>query len=1086
MTKRLRAFFPALLALLLLPLAGDRTTALRALLGEAHAAVDPSKDKNYDLTSLEVLRKSVVAVKDNYVDPSRINPKEMFVAALESVEKQVAEVMVEPGAPACEDAKGKEPGTTAQVGHCSPSGAPGRVAEGKVRVTVGSATREFDYSDVTNVWQIPLKMRDVFAFLKENLVSQNDQREIEYAAINGMLSTLDPHSWLLKPEQYKEMNVQTRGEFGGLGFVISMREDRLTVNRVLKNTPAFRAGVKRGDVITQIDNDSTVSMELQEAVDRMRGKPGTKVSIYVQHKGSEMKKLDLTRDLITFETVTSKLLDNGVGYVKLASFSGTTTRDMQAAIRAMKAMVKTTTGGNLKGLVLDMRGNPGGLLEQAIQVSDTFVEEGTIVTTVGMNGQLREPKLARNDGGEREFPMAVLISSDSASASEIVAGALKNLNRAVIVGRQSFGKGSVQLLYPFADRDVGDSALKLTIAQYLTPGDISIQEVGITPDIELVPARILKDRIDLFSAPKTFREADYEKHFFNAFAHDEEQAKEARLRATSKPAESLRYLREESSKEKKAREAAEAGQTPEDDLAEEDGIDDDGVTVDYQIDFCRDLLLRATSTNRLEQLQQMKPFVAEKRAAEQEKVKKSLEAMGLSWGAPAAEQLAAAKGLKGKLSGEMKAPRTTAGGTLDLTVTAVNHGAAPLYRLRAVTKCDHPLLDRREFVFGKLEPGEKRTWTVPVKVPKYTPSRRDTITVRWEDEAGTSLDELKGESDLAELPRPTLSWSYHLQGGSPDGLFHKGEKGETVELVVDVKNVGPGQAYDAYAGLKNLAEDKLNVKKGRTKLGPLKPGESKTAIFVLEAKKVLDGEQPIPLRLELGDRELWEAQRAKIFLPVGAPIETSASPAAVKVNVDTALLSSARESGTKLASVKKGVVLAAKGKVGAFYKVEFSKGRTAFLPVDAAKDAGSARPTAKAAVLLQREPPVIKLTSVDTAKGGIEVDSDHISLSGVATDLSGLRDLQIFVQHDTEYRKVFFRTARKAGELQSSQGPATLDFTADLPLKPGNSTVFLIAREDDELQTQRTIIIHRKGGAPLADAKKGSPSTAGQMLLPEK
>jgi carboxyl-terminal processing protease len=477
----------------------------------------------------------------------------------------------------------------------------------------------------------------------------------------------------------------------------------------------------------------------------------------------------------------------------------------------------------------------------------------------------------------------------------------------------------------------------------------------------------------------------------------------------------------------------------------------------------------------------MKPFVAEKRAVEQEKVKKSLEAMGLSWGAPPAEQLAAAKGQKGKLSGEMRAPRTTAGGTLDLTLTAVNHGTAPLYRLRAVTKSDHPLLDRREFVFGKLEPGEKRTWTVPVKVPKYTPSRRDTITVRWEDEAGTALDELKGESDLAELTRPTLAWSYHLQSGSADGLFHKGEKGETVELVVDVKNVGPGPAYDAYAGLKNLAEDKMNVKKGRTKLGPLKPGESKTATFVLEAKKVLDGEQPLPLRLEIGDRELWEAQRQKIFLPVGAPLELSSSPSSVKVSVDTSLLASAQESAAKLASVKKGVVLAAKGKVGAFYKVEFTKGRTAFLPVDAAKDAGSAKPTAKAALLLQREPPVIKLTSVDTAKGGIEVDSDHMSLSGVATDLSGLRDLQIFVQHDNEYRKVFFRTGRKAGELQSAQGPAALDFTADLPLKPGNSTVFLIAREDDDLQTQRTIIIHRKTPAPLAAAKKDPGPVAPQQ-----
>src|SRR5216683_667759 len=496
------AVLPVAVFLSLANIPSDRAPrALRT--PDAVAAVEP-KD-GYDLASLDIFRRSIVQIKDNYVDPSRINPREMFTSALEAVERQVAEVMVEVGGPACSDqGPRREPGTAATTpppdcGHANSS-----LAEGKVRVTVGSASREFEYRDIDTIWQIPLKMREVFSFVRDNLVTQSDQRDIEYAAINGMLSTLDPHSWLLKPDLYKEMKVQTRGEFGGLGFVISMIDDRLTVRKVLKSTPAWRAGIKKGDVITQIDADSTVSMELQEAVDRMRGKQGTRVSIIVQHKGQDPRKLDLVRAIVTYETVVSKLLDNGIGYVRLSGFSGTTTRDMQAAIRAMRQQ----NGGTLRGLVLDMRGNPGGLLEQAIQVSDAFVEEGTIVTTVGMNGQLREPKLARNDGGEREYPMAVLISSESASASEIVAGALKNL----------------------------------------TPGDVSIQEVGITPDIELVPARILKERIDLFAPPKTFREADYDKHFFNAFARDEEQAKAARERAVQKPLESLRFVKEESAK----------------------------------------------------------------------------------------------------------------------------------------------------------------------------------------------------------------------------------------------------------------------------------------------------------------------------------------------------------------------------------------------------------------------------------------------------------------------------------------------------------------------------------------------------------
>src|SRR5712664_1728679 len=665
------AILPVAVFLSLASIPSDRAPrALRT--PDAVAAVEP-KD-GYDLASLDIFRRSIVQIKDNYVDPSRINPKEMFTSALEAVERQVAEVMVEVGGPACSDqGPRREPGTAATTpvpdcGHVNSS-----LPEGKVRVTVGSAAREFEYRDIDTIWQIPLKMREVFSFVRDNLVTQTDQREIEYAAINGMLSTLDPHSWLLKPDLYKEMKVQTRGEFGGLGFVISMIDDRLTVRKVLKNTPAWRAGIKKGDVITQIDADSTVSMELQEAVDRMRGKPGTRVSIVVQHKGQDGRKLDLVRATVTYETVVSKLLDNGIGYVRLSGFSGT-------AIRAMRQQ----NGGTLRGLLLDMRGNPGGLLEQAIQVSDAFVEEGTIVTTVGMNGQLREPKLARNDGGEREFPMAVLISSESASASEIVAGALKNLNRAVIVGRQSFGKGSVQVLYDFPKKESGDeSALKLTIAQYLTPGDMSIQEVGITPDIELVPARILKERIDLFAPPKTFREADYDKHFFNAFARDEEQAKAARERAVQKPIESLRFVKDETAKERKAREAIEAGQAPEEDDSD-DPTDDDGVTLDYQIEFCRDLIAQAaTSTNRQEQLRQMKPFVEQRRAAEQEKVRKPLEAMGLNWAKAPAQQAApataAAQGAPAaqpapvRVTAELRAPRTQSGETMELAVTAHNN-----------------------------------------------------------------------------------------------------------------------------------------------------------------------------------------------------------------------------------------------------------------------------------------------------------------------------------------------------------------------------------------------------------------------------
>jgi carboxyl-terminal processing protease len=355
------------------------------------------------------------------------------------------------------------------------------------------------------------------------------------------------------------------------------------------------------------------------------------------------------------------------------------------------------------------------------------------------------------------------------------------------------------------------------------------------------------------------------------------------------------------------------------------------------------------------------------------------------------------------------------------------------------------------------------------------PSRKDDVTVKFEDDQGDAIEDVRGESDIQELPRPSFAWSWQLTGaGSADGLLHKGE---TAELVLDVKNIGQGKAYDAFAALKNLTEDKLNVKKGRTKLGPIAPGETKTATFILEPKKGLE-DAPVTVRLELGDKETWEIEKEKLQLPVGPQVPAAPSPAMVRVSVDTNVLSAALESGDKLASVKKGAVLPARGKIGAFYRVEWQKGRIGFLPVAAAKDAPrSAKTTlAKVVTLTQREPPFIKLTNVDTARGGVEVDSDHLTLTGLAGDPSGMRDLQIFVQHENDYRKVFFRTAKKSGQAHTSSGPATLDFSAELPLKPGNSTVYLIAREDDDLQAQRTLVIHRKQPA-VAQAQKTRPSS---------
>ena len=263
----------------------------------------------YRLKTLPVVTKVVLAVQENYVDPRRVNPKSMLAGSLGAVEKTVAEVMVE-----------------------------GDVSTGKVKVTVGEASREFDVSGVGTIFSFRQKLAEIMDFVQDHLVAHKNLGDVEYAAANGMLQTLDPHSVLLEPKHFKEMRLQTRGEFGGLGFVIGMRDGNLTVMKVLKGTPAQRSGIRAKDVISRIEEQSTINMDVQEAVDRLRGKPGTRVNVTVGKPGTEPRRLAIVREVINVETVPfAKLLDKNVGYVKVAQFSANTTRDITRAIEQQKA-----------------------------------------------------------------------------------------------------------------------------------------------------------------------------------------------------------------------------------------------------------------------------------------------------------------------------------------------------------------------------------------------------------------------------------------------------------------------------------------------------------------------------------------------------------------------------------------------------------------------------------------------------------------------------------------------------------------------------------------------------------------------------
>src|SRR5512137_1709196 len=598
---------------------GPTPTAAVASMGN-HAGSGSGEDggrdveQGYRLKTLPVVTKVVLAVQENYVDPRRVNPKSMLAGSLGAVEKTVAEVMVE-----------------------------GDVTAGKVKVTVGESSREFDVSDVASIFSFRQKLAEIMDFVQDHLVAHKNLGDVEYAAANGMLQTLDPHSVLLEPKNFKEMRLQTRGEFGGLGFVIGMRDGNLTVMKVLKNTPAQRSGIRAKDVISRIEEQSTINMDVQEAVDRLRGKPGTRVNVTVGKAGAEPRRLAIVREVINVETVPfAKLLDQNVGYVKVAQFSANTTRDLTRAIEQQKAEA-AAAGGKLGGLILDLRGNPGGLLEQAISVSDLFLSEGVIVKTVGEGDrrQIHEVKEAHADRNDyAQLPVVVLVNNSSASASEIVAGALKNNGRALVAGRQTFGKGSVQVLYDFSDpaHNGDDAALKLTIAQYLTPGDISIQEVGITPDVLLQPGRALPDAVNWFAPPRSMGEADLDHHFKNPLLGGDARRGDEKRKVAEKPPLELRYLLDEKDDlvakalKKEAREEARARSdepelTPAQLEDEEADANPDELVEDYQIRFAKDLLARAPYPDRARLLEGARVLVGERRTDEQARLQARLAQM---------------------------------------------------------------------------------------------------------------------------------------------------------------------------------------------------------------------------------------------------------------------------------------------------------------------------------------------------------------------------------------------------------------------------------------------------------------------------
>jgi len=772
-----------------------------------------------EFASADLTKQALAYISRSYYDPSRFNPKQMLKSGLLAISRSVPEIVV------------NFPDNTARIDVA--------VEEKEKKFTLPVFDKSLEPI-------IPF-VQQVFYFIEQNYKGEVELPDIERTFINGMLETLDPHSSLLPPKMFKEFKTQTEGEFGGLGIVVGLKDGDLTVISPLEGTPAWKAGIKPKDKIIKIGNEATINMNLNEAVEKLRGKVGSQVSLTLTREGvSDPFEANLTRAKIKIESIQSKLLpspDGDVAYIKVKGFQEDTFKELTRNLKKLKDQSK-----NFKGLVLDFRNNPGGLLGQAVDIADLFLDQGVIVSTVGAGDKIREVEQAKGLGTEDKYPIVVLANEASASASEIVAAALKNNNRSILLGEQTFGKGSVQSVYSLKD----GSALKLTIAQYLTPGNESIQSVGITPDILLTSASIAPLNTKLSKADG-FREKDLEKHLESTFNQNKKPIYQVLYYQPKKnKAESLKSKSKENEKDSDKEKEEDTN-----DYSNELKLDDD-----YYVQLGRKIVLGSPNSERQENLKHIDGLLKSSEQEEEQKISTALAGVGVDWGRGTSADLPQAQ-VSFSIEGRPGQDILHAGEEAKITLKIKNIGKGDFYQLLAKTESENPVLKNKEFVFGKIKSGETKTWTTKIKIPEFALSREDEVKFVFKELNGKIPESFSTTLTIEPKPHPFFAYSYHF-AGNPKSL----QKGDKIKMLITVKNLGPGKSKETVVNLKNLGGEGIFVAEGRVKLEGLEPNASKEATLIFNIDKNYE-KNKFDLELSIVDQNIQEFVTDKLRFELG-------------------------------------------------------------------------------------------------------------------------------------------------------------------------------------------------------------------------
>ena len=830
---------------------------------EAHGLPAPGR---YDLSQARVFAACLRHVHESYYDKTLLEPKRMLLGALEFVQREVPEILIE--------------STPAQDSQ-------------RATVRIHDQQRVFPIGDLDSPWKMLATMKKVFAFIQPNVRpnlsgvvdAEGDRRllALEVAATNGMLNALDSRSALLDVERYKEMRGGSRE--GAVGVVIRMdSKGRIVVKRSMSGSPGSRAGIQTNDRIVRIDDDVVANMTLDDVVTKLRGPVDSHIDVYVE-RGTDRtaRKMSLTRNVFYAPTIdpparvltipaTEGQAAAKVGYLHLLNFASNSFREVDDVLRGFERK-------GLKGIILDLRGNEGGLYEQGRRVADAFIDSGTLVSMVGPGGKKLDDEVATMNDHTPKVPVVVLVDHRSAAAAEIVAGAMKNLNRAIVLGERTAGAGSVQILVdvrsPIAAGDM--LGLRLTVAHFLSAGDQEIHGVGIVPDIDLTPLFVHKR-----GEPSSVR---LQPPKFGSYAREPDgRSGSGANPSAGKPTEMISYLAAPApldDDEMPLEESDIAPRDPRDRLGSEEAA---GAPNDFATEFASQILSRAKTNDRKGLLAESREVIAKTRETEERRLSAALGQVGVDWSAGPA---AAPAQLEFSLRQVGAEGAIAAGHSVTVRGTVKNVGAIPAYRVRAVLASDDLLFDEDELVFGMIAPGATRTYDVTKEIPASWLTRTDRIRATLVGQGAQTAAELT--LNIEEKARPVFDYTYQIIDDQK-ASHHEAQvqRGERLRLLVTVKNIGTGTAPHPEVWLvQHPKSDGVVIRAERSSGEGLAPGATRTFSFVYDVRPdFADGQ--LRLLLNVADRTFGAATARAIVVPI-APSGTSPAPSAVERVVAPAL-----------------------------------------------------------------------------------------------------------------------------------------------------------------------------------------------------